>query len=207
MKSNVCEINKNLKDYSKILNEVEKVSEYNKLEKKQALRLRLIAEELTGMLRGLVDEFEGKFWVENNNSNYEFHVEIKVEEMSIEKREEIISVSKEGKNIASTGIMGKIRAATELIMLAISEPYAVFPITESYDGYNVILGFDNYIDPIASSGRGYKWSLCNYKENIQKKDNDIACDELERSIIANIADDIIVGVKGKNVEIIIKKTF
>ena len=31
--------------------------------------------------------------------------------------------------------------------------------------------------------------------------------ELERSIVAKLADDIIVGVCGKNVEIVVKKSF
>ena len=32
-------------------------------------------------------------------------------------------------------------------------------------------------------------------------------DELEKSIVAKLADDVIVGVRGKNVEIVIKKEF
>ena len=34
-----------------------------------------------------------------------------------------------------------------------------------------------------------------------------AWDELEKSVIAKIADDVIVGLKGKRVDIIVKKSF
>lgn len=49
------------------------------------------------------------------------------------------------------------------------------------------------------------WHLSSYKENVS--DNTEEWDELEKSIIANLANDVIVGVKGKKVDIIIKKTF
>jgi hypothetical protein len=55
------------------------------------------------------------------------------------------------------------------------------------------------------TGYMYSWSLCNYKTAVEGKENEHA--ELERSIVAKLADDIIVGVRGKNVEIIVKKSF
>ena len=58
MKSNVCEIKIGGIGLKNILVEVEKVASYNCLERKQALRLRLLAEELTGMLPELVENFE-----------------------------------------------------------------------------------------------------------------------------------------------------
>lgn len=65
----------------------------------------------------------------------------------------------------------------------------------------------SYIDPTIAIETGYiySWSLFNYKTAVEEKKDEYA--ELERSIVAKLADDIIVGVRGKNVEIVVKKSF
>ena len=78
MKSNICKLNKDLTCLEAVLNEVEKVTAYNGLEDKKALRLRLLAEELCGMLPGLVENFEGKFWVENEGNDINFMLNSKL---------------------------------------------------------------------------------------------------------------------------------
>ena len=101
MKSNICELNKDLTCLEAVLAEVEKVTGYNGLEGKNALRLRLLAEELCGMLPGLVENFSGEFWAGNEGNSYELHVSLKSEDMSLDLRDELISVSKSGKNAAA----------------------------------------------------------------------------------------------------------
>ena len=49
------------------------------------------------------------------------------------------------------------------------------------------------------------WSLNSYKEQASGQSEE--WDELEKSIIANLADDVIVGVTGKKVEIVVVKNF
>ena len=186
---------------------MEKVTTYNGLEHKKALRLRLLAEELCGMLPELIENFSGEFWAENNGDDYELHVELKADDMNIDLRDELISVSKSGKNDAAKGVMGKIRAVAETMLLAASDPtLQTLPAGEFYDyhGYNIGFG---YIDPTIAVETGYiySWSLFNYKTAVEEKEDEYA--ELERSIVAKIADDIIVGVHGKNVEIVVKKSF
>ena len=118
MKSNICKLNKDLTCLAAVLAEVEKVTAYNSLEDKKALRLRLLAEELCGMLPGLVEKFSGEFWAENDGNNYALHVNLEADSMSLEIRDELISVSKTGKNAAAKGIMGKIRAIAETMLLS-----------------------------------------------------------------------------------------
>ena len=206
MKSNICKLNKDLTCLEAVLSEVEKVTAYNGLEDKKALRLRLLAEELCGMLPGLIENFSGDFWAENDGDNYELHVELKAEDMSIELRDELISVSKSGKNAAAKGIMGKIRAVAETMLLTACDPTLSVPAGEFYDynSYNMGLG---YIDPTIAveTGYAYSWSLYNYKSAVEEKEDEYA--ELERSIVAKLADDIVVGVRGNNVEIVVKKSF
>ena len=209
MKSNICKLNKDLTCLENVLSEVEKVTAYNGLEEKKALRLRLLAEELCGMLPGLVENFSGEFWAENDEENYELHVELKAEGMTIELRDELISVSKSGKNAAAKGVMGKIRAVAETMLLAATDPTLLpqLPAGEFYDGHGFNMGF-GYVDPTVAAEIGYvySWSLYSYKAAVCENEED-AYAELERSIVAKLADDIIVGVRGKNVEIIVKKLF
>ena len=209
MKSNICKLNKDLKCLEAVLAEVEKVTTYNGLEDEKALRLRLLAEELCGMLPGLVENFSGKFWAENDSDNYELHVELKAEDMSLELRDELISVSKSGKNAAAKGVMGKIRAVAETMLLVAFDPTLLPPppAGEFYDGYGFNMGF-GYIDPTIAVETGYiySWSLYNYKAAVEENEED-AYAEIERSIVAKLADDIVVGVRGNNVEIVVKKTF
>ena len=206
MKSNICKLNKDLTCLETVLSEVEKVTEYNGLEDKKALRLRLLAEELCGMLPGLTQNFSGEFWAKNDGDDYELHVELKADDMNIDLRDELISVSKSGKNAAAKGVMGKIRAVAETMLLVASDPTLSVPCGEFYDyyGYNMSVG---YIDPTIAveTGYTYSWSLYSYKTAVEEKEDEYA--ELERSIVAKLADDIIVGVRGKNVEIVVKKSF
>ena len=206
MKSNICKLNKDLTCLEAVLAEVEKVTTYNGLEDKKALRLRLLAEELCGMLPGLIENFSGSFWAENEGDDYELHVELKADDMNIDLRDELISVSKSGKNAAAKGIMGKIRAVAETMLLAAIDPTLSVPTDEFYDYHGYNMGF-GYIDPTIAVETGYiySWSLFNYKTAVEEKKDEYA--ELERSIVAKLADDIIVGVRGKNVEIVVKKSF
>lgn len=207
MKSNICELNKEVSSFSNILNEVENFTRLNGIREKEALRIRLLAEELRGMLPGLVENFNGKFWLENEGHIYELHVEFRVEDISLTQRDNLIAISKSGKNEAAKGIMGKIRSVAEEMMLVISDPNATFNVPNCCDTSNINMGYI-YIDPSVAieTGYMYSWSLYNYKNNVQKEDAKEEFEELEHSIVANIADDILVGVKGKNVEIVIKKT-
>ena len=102
--------------------------------------------------------------------------------------------------------MGKIRAVAETMLLAASDPSLNIPVGDFYDchGYNMGFGYMN-------SGMAYEeymcsWSLYSYKTAVKEAEAD-AYAELERSIVAKLADDIIVGVRGKQVEIIVKKSF
>ena len=209
MKSNICKLNEDLTCLEAVLSEVEKVTTYNGLEDKKALRLRLLAEELCGMLAGLIENFSGKFWAENDGEEYELHAELKADDMSVKLRDELVSVSMSGKNSAAKGIMGKIRAVAETMLLAAFDAdYTPVPVSREYYDYNGFnMGF-GYMDPTIAyeTGYVYTWSLFNYKTAVEEN-KDEAYDELERSIVAKLADDIIVGVRGKNVEIVVKKSF
>ena len=199
MKSNVCVVKKGGLGLENILAEVEKVTAYNGLQKKEAFRLRLLAEELVGMLPELMKNFEGCFWVQNNENQYELHAELSVGGLSKEKKAELIAVSASKKNAAATGFMGKIRDSAQNMLLYgddLSQDY--FFESEYLYGYDMV---DIHYT--------YAWSLENYVEKQKQFEttHEDEWDQLEKSIVAKLADDVIVGVRGKKVEIIIKKNF
>ena len=117
MKSNACVIKRGGAGLESILAEVEKVAEYNKLPQKETLRLRLLAEELVGMLPELVKNFEGVFWVQSEENKYELHTELFVDTLSREKKQALIAVSASNKNAAAVGFMGKIRDIAQNMLL------------------------------------------------------------------------------------------
>ena len=53
----------------------------------------------------------------------------------------------------------------------------------------------------------YLWSLQQYRNQIDKDTQEESWDELEKSVIASVSDDVIVGVKGTQVNIILVKHF
>jgi hypothetical protein len=67
MKSNVCKIENGIQDLEAILKESEKVAVYNELNHKQTLQLRLLCEEIDGMLPKIVNGFDGDFSTVGND--------------------------------------------------------------------------------------------------------------------------------------------
>ena len=193
MQSNICKIEKGSQNMDQIFRECEKVARYNELDHKQTLQMRLLCEELVNMLPSIVSNFSGEFWMENQGDQFELCMRVSVENIDMDTRERLINVSKKRQNSAIVGITGKIRAVFDY--MAMSSGDAVSPAGR--------YGFSTNID------FSQIWSLQQYKNTVQTDGGaeDQEWDEFERSIIVKIADDVLVGVKGKNVSIIIKKKF
>lgn len=190
MKSNVCTFRKGEIDLTPILTETEKVTTYNGLQKKQALGLRLLAEELVSMLPALVRNFSGEFWIENEGPEYLLNVRMSVEDMDISTRDELIRMSTNQKNSAAVGITGKICAVFDYMAMGSAQGDVVTPASK--------YGFSENVDFACL------WSLQQYQMGVPKEETE-QWDELEKSIIAKLSDDVLVGVRGKKVNVIIKK--
>ena len=64
MKTDVIEISPTGEGMAEALRQTEKAAAFQNLNPKQGLRLRLLAEEMMGMLRTLVGEGQASYWVE-----------------------------------------------------------------------------------------------------------------------------------------------
>ncbi len=198
MKSNVCKIEKGTRDLGAILKESERVAEYNGLSHKQALQLRLLCEEIDGMLPNIIDDFEGELRIDFEDGECRVNVSIKIPELNIEKKEELISIAKNKKNAAAVGIVGKIRNAIENFLL---DEVKMSLLASSTGALGLAPGFGE------AATCACLWRLEEYRNSVNKETEDAAWDELEKSVIASVADDVIVGVKGKCAEVVIIKKF
>ena len=198
MKSNVCKIENGSQDLNAIFAECEKVAAYNGLDHKQAMQLRLLCEEIDGMLPQIVEDFYGDIWFEFEDGVCKVKVSFQMAELTTDKKEKLIDVAKNKKNAEATGLIGKIRSGIEdffLVKDEISEhSFAAEPFYMA-TGYNEVVDYS------------YIWSLEHYRNTVKKEEQAEKWDELEKSVIASIADDVTVGIKGKRADIVVVKRF
>ena len=191
MKSNVIKISRNDDHLSEVLFETQKTAEAADLNGKQSIKMRLIAEEFVGMLKELSQDFEGSFWIDYEGLSFSLIAQIKINEvMDMQTKRRFIDVSFDKKNAAAKGVMGKIRDVVENLLYPENAVYSAKFI--AYQLETAVLLND-------------QWTLNRYKE--AERNNEEPWDELEKSIIANLADDVIVSVKSNKVEIAILKNF
>ncbi|MDO4733024.1 MAG: hypothetical protein Q4B50_05865 [Bacillota bacterium] len=195
MRSDFCEFSQERDDLPVILAEVEKCAVYNSLNNKQRLRLRLMAEELVCMLPELMKDCNGIFWLENTGMEYELHVQATIPYKDHGSRGKLLALSTSGKNAAAYGMMGKVRAATEAMISYLITPDV--PLIVPADSMHFA----------ATAYYTYEWSLADYINRVKQKEKEESWDELERSIVANLARDVVVGIKGKQVDIVVKINF
>lgn len=185
------------------LKEIEHFSDNLQLSRKSRLHLRLLTEEMLGMAAQIGGAFDAEFWAENEDKTCRLSLEAEIEKMSLQKREELLRSSTSGKNAAYSGIMDRVREQMEIYALMMEE------------GVEDSIGIDYGVENLIGSAEGLspksprEWKLSEYKGSLSRQNDSeriAAWDELERSIVANIADDVSVGVKGETVMLVITKT-
>ena len=126
-------------------------------------------------------------------------------ELDYSKKRELIAASTKGTNIARRGIMERIRDIIQAGLYAFEES------AEIQSEYGI--GIFNYgamgimTDDSGMSEAIYSWSMQKYKNDVQKENDGDSWDELEKSIIANIADEVQVGISRDRITLTIYKTF
>ena len=191
MKTDVITVSSRGAQVDAALRQAEKTAAYKGLSPKAALHLRLLTEEMMGMMRSIAGDVEGKFWIEDKDGLYELHLKARVS-MDEEKREKLLSAATSGKNEAAKGIMGKIRAFFEP-----AEDNPLFVTSMMLDGPEGL--------------NDTTWSMYEYRERLeqyikeQRSGAAEAWDELEKSVVSHVADDVKVSIRGRDVEMTIFK--
>ena len=182
----------------------ERTGAYCGLDAKATLRLRLLSEELIELIRSMGKDIHGDFWLETNDNNIEIHLKTLMD-MDLQTKKELLSVSTSGKNEAAKGIIGKIREMIASVTLP-DDPETGAMAKQALGLMALGSQMGSYY------GGAYSWSLSSYTASIEKAyGSDInandAKDELEKSIVANLADEIKVNIVESDVEVIIFKSF
>ena len=203
MKSDIIHISSEGFGIEEALKQTEAVAVFKSLSEKDSIHLLLLAEEMTGMLKALTGNQSADFWIEDNDDSFFLHLKTEAK-MNTELRNKLLAASTSGENIAVKGVMGKIKD----IFSRLLEPTEA-PIPSEYAH-----GFESADHSTAGSAAMAKnmsivatnvWSLNRYKSAV--KSSGEAWDELEQSIVANIADDIEIGIADNTVEMVISKKF
>ena len=177
------------------------------LDKHESLRLELLTEETLGMVKALVDDFYGQIWFEGEGKRCEIHLQATAD-MNTDRREELLSISSSGRNAAAKGFMAMLKDVVS---------GAIHSFGRSMNDYGREVARYGVVNPADVGGFAVDamvpiWSLQTYRTGLetQRLDNaeaDAAWDELEKSIVGKLADDVVVGVKGDRIEIVITKDF
>ncbi len=191
----------------KAMNEAGRFAKYNDLGDEESLYLTLLAEEMLGMVKGITGNFEGDFWLEKEGDEYRLKLRADTY-MDKEKKKKLIALSPSGKNESTVGIMDMIKS----VLLGGLEKYEdIENLQNEYDDGTVMYGSLGMRGVDDLDATGFEWSLLQYRSMVEKekeKERSLgAWDELEKSIVANIADDVKVGVRGDTVELTIIKHF
>ena len=199
MKTDIISVSSSGRQMEIALKQVEKVAAYKELGHKQALHLRLLAEEMMGMMRSITGEKEGEFWIEDEDGVYRLHLRVTTP-MNSDKREKLLSVSSTGKNESAKGLMGRLR---DFFDQSVDDDVA--SITSP-------LVMPDMFEQTSMTSLDWEWSMIKYVDvlSAKVKEDDPAAkeawDELEKSVVAHVADDVKVSIKGRTVEMtIIKK--
>ena len=200
MKSDVIVVSSKGSQMEKALNQVDKVAVFKELENKDAMHLRLLAEEMMAMMRSITGETTGKFWIEDQDGVYELHLQAATR-MTSTKREQLLSAATSGKNESARGFMGKLR---DFFERGADEDVAARTSPLLMPGM-----YEHSSTPTLE----WEWSMSKYVNalsyGVDRKDEKAleAWDELEKSVVAHVADDVKVSIRNQQVEMTIIKKF
>lgn len=189
MKSDVIIISNDGQGMDEALTQAEKVAEYKGVSPKCALHLRLLTEEMLGMMRSITGERTGKFWIEDQDDVFRLHLQVETP-MDLGKQEQLLAASTSGKNEAAKGVMGKIRTFFDPL------GWVDAPVPVNYTETGNLMS---------------TWSMSSYRQMVkegleeEREGAAEAWDELEKSIVSNIADEVKVSIEGRQVEMVIFK--
>ncbi len=198
MNTEKVKVNSKESDVNEVLATIEKYTADLGLGKKDSLHVRLLVEETIGMLKNMAGDYDALLWIEKEDRECRVKFTAETDEMNYSTKKELLSVSKTGENALAKGFMGKIGDIIENGLLNYDE---VMKLQQEY-GSDPVSNFT--FMGMNSSEMMMTWTLEQYRVSLDNsEDAEPSWDELERSIVASLAKDVIVGVKKDHVEMTI----
>lgn len=198
MKTDVITVSSRGKQMEKALEQADKVAAYKGLPAKDALHLRLLTEEMMGLMRSITGEKEGTFWIEDQDGEYQLHLKVRAM-LTSEEREQLLAVSSSGKNESAKGLMGRLR------------DFFDWGSDADLSAYSSPLLLPDAFEQSSSPMLDWEWSMSRYERALSsqmEQGNQTvkeAWDELEKSVVSHVADDVKVSIRSGTVEMIILK--
>ncbi len=198
MKTDVITVSSRGKQMEKALEQADKVAAYKGLSAKDALHLRLLTEEMMGLMRSITGEKEGTFWIEDQDGEYQLHLKVRAM-LTSEEREQLLAVSSSGKNESAKGLMGRLR------------DFFDWGSDADLSAYSSPLLLPDAFEQSSSPMLDWEWSMSRYERALStqmEQGNQTvkeAWDELEKSVVSHVADDVKVAIRSGTVEMIILK--
>ena len=184
MKTDVIRVSSKGNQIEKALAQIEKIAAYKELPPKNTLHLRLLTEEMMGMMRSITGETEGEFWVEDQDGEYQLHLRVRTR-LNADEREQLLAASSSGRNESAKGLMGRIRDFFDW-----SSDEDLGTMTSS------LMLPDMYVHS-SSPALDMEWSMVRYESALSGRiaHNDAAAkeawDELEKSVVAHIVKNVL----------------
>ena len=198
MKTDVITVSSRGSRMESALLQADKVAAYKGLSARNALHLRLLAEEALGLMRSITGETDGLFWIEDRDDEYELHLQVQTA-LSEDKRARLLSVSNSGKNESAKGLMGRLR---DVFDRSADEDVSAFTSPM------LLPGAYEYSE---KAGLNWEWSMTHYQQELaslvamRDEAAQKAWDELEKSVVSHVADEVKVSIRGRSAEMIIIK--
>lgn len=202
MKSDIVHVSSKGDGFDEALRQTEATAVYRSLPKKDAIHLRLLTEEMMGLLKALTGEHRAEFRIESEGNAFRLHLTTQAE-MNGEMRKGLLSVSSSGENASATGILGKLRDLYERMIEPADGTIPPIYLSGWISGDNLPVSASETILQTSALNAHSTWSMRRCIGNGPNED----WDGLEKSIIANIADDVEIGIIGNTVEMTVLKTF
>lgn len=188
--SAICPVDGSQEATAAALREAERFAEATGLTGKSALHLRLLAEELLGVINGVTEVRDGSFVIELNDGEYRLQLSAKTFPVGEWAQKRLLETSSTGENTLYQGVVGKLRMVADWY----SRGGDSAGREKAYAG-----GFGDYASD--------EWSLVRMRNYIARERKAIKWDELETSILNHLADDVRVGLRRDKVAITVHKTF
>ena len=202
MKTEIVRINSELNGKKNAVSAADYFNRINGITGKNAAHIRLLTEELISLVHGIMDGFLGILWLEDVPAEGGLLCRISLSAQNVNdpsQESRLLSIATEGKNENSEGMLGMIRE--------------LFRMNSRYsDDRSQLAALLNANERFGKGSAGVSaeeqlWSLDKYRRSMtgDAGGSDDERDVLEKSIIANLADDVKVWIRSDSTEVIIEK--
>ena len=151
-----------------------------------------------GLMRSITGATEFLFWIEDEDGEYQLHLQAR-KFLTGEEKEQLLSVSSTGKNESAKGLMGRLRDffdwGSDGDLLSFSSP----------------LLLPDMIEQSTTPMLDWEWSMRSYEDELYRRAAKAepgaqeAWDELEKSVVKKVADDVKVYIRRGTAELVILK--